>query len=258
MQQDLDERVWSVFGREEALGNDMLDAIDHGILVGNLAGLLAVELGCDEAFYREIMRAGMLHDIGKLQIGKFLYGRDDAVLQVEEMKYVRMHPKLGYETLQLFGGFSDMLLQAVLHHHENYDGTGYPDNMRGEKIPLAARILRICDVYAALISERPYREAFDSETAVEMMIDEARHFDMRVFLAFLSVVHSEGIKEIWEFVESVNRQIRARGKSKATAEGCIAIDIDQLRGQIDQLRKERRKWEFRAAERYRTAGIEMR
>lgn len=167
MQQDLDERLWSVFGTENAVENDMFDAVDHGILVGNLAGLLAIELGCDEIFYREIMRAGILHDIGKLQIGQYLYGRDNAVLQVEEMKYVRMHPKLGYDKLSQFGGFSELLLQAVLHHHENYDGTGYPGNMRGDKIPFAARILRICDVYAALISERPYRGAFDSSTAVE-------------------------------------------------------------------------------------------
>ena len=190
----------------------------------------------------------MLHDIGKLQIGKFLYGRDDAVLQVEEMKYVRMHPKLGYEKLKCFGGFSDLLLQAVLHHHENYDGTGYPDNMRGDKIPFAARILRICDVYAALISERPYRGAFDSSTAVEMMIDEARHFDMRVFLAFLSIVHSEEIKDIWNFSEGVNAQIRKRG-GYGLAKG-KGMDMGQLRGCAHQLRDMRGKWEFRVGEGY--------
>ncbi len=210
MQRDLDEQLWAVLKAEDSLENDLLDAVDHGILVSNLAGLLAKELGCDEAFYGEIMKAGMLHDVGKLQLGKYLYGRNDAVLQIEEMKYVRMHPQLGYGILKNFGGFSEMLLDAVLHHHENYDGTGYPDNMRGEKIPFAARILRICDVYAALISERPYRAAFDSAAAVEMMIDEVRHFDMKIFLAFLSIVHSEDIKDIVWFAETVNEKIRQR------------------------------------------------
>lgn len=237
MQQNWDEQLWSVLETENAMGNDMLDAVDHGILVSNLAGLLAREAGCDEDFCAEIMKAGMLHDIGKLQLGKFLYGRDDAVLQIEEMKYVRMHPTLGYEKLKRFGGFSDMILQAVLHHHENYDGTGYPDNMRGEKIPLASRILRICDVYAALISERPYRAAFDSVAAVEMMIDEVRHFDMKIFLAFLSVVHSEEIKDIWQFAEAANQKIRQRSKNETAADGMV--DEKQLRARVEQM-----KWEF--------------
>mgnify|MGYP001024546293 CR=1 FL=1 len=253
MQQDLDERLWSVFGAENATGNDMVDAINHGILVGNLAELLAIELGCGDAFCEEMMKAGILHDIGKLQIGRFLYGRDDAILQVEEMKYVRMHPKLGHERLKIFGGFSELLLEAVLYHHENYDGTGYPDNLRGEKIPPAARILRICDVYAALISKRPYREAFDSETAVEMMIDEARHFDMRMFLAFLSVVHSDEIMEIWRFTDSVNAQIKRRGKEEDITERCLGID--ELRTQIALMEKDRKKWEFRVPDAYRLVGF---
>lgn len=215
MLQLLDERITSVLNKEMALQDDVNDAIDHGVIVCNVAALIAKELGCDDDFCKEIAIAGTVHDIGKLQLGQYLYGRNQGALAIEEIKYVRMHPVLGFETLQERGGFSDLVLQGVRFHHENYDGTGYPNNLKGEAIPLAARILRVCDVYAALISERPYRAAFDSATAVEMMIDEVRHFDMKIFLSFLSVVHSEEIKEVLEYSEKANVKIRERHREQA-------------------------------------------
>ena len=83
-----------------------------------------------------------------------------------------------------------------MYHHENYDGTGYPGNLYGENIPIGARILRVSDVFSALISDREYRSAFDVETAVEMMIDEVENFDMKIFLAFQRVVHEVDIEKI--------------------------------------------------------------
>ena len=81
------------------------------------------------------------------------------------------------------------MLESILYHHENYDGTGYPSNLSGKEIPLGARILRVCDVYAALSSDRPYRRAFDITTVIDLMIDEIKNFDMEVFLAFQRVIH---------------------------------------------------------------------
>ena len=81
------------------------------------------------------------------------------------------------------------MLESILYHHENYDGTGYPSNLSGKEIPLGARILRVCDVYAALSSDRPYRKAFDITTVIDLMIDEIKNFDMEVFLAFQRVIH---------------------------------------------------------------------
>ncbi len=100
-----------------------------------------------------------------------------------------MHSSLGYEELKE-QGYSDIVLQSILYHHENYDGSGYPSNLSGDSIPLGARILRVCDVYAALSSDRPYRKAFDVSTVIELMIDEIKNFDMEVFLAFQRVVHN--------------------------------------------------------------------
>lgn len=172
------------------LNEDLRTEIAHGIEVSRLAGKLARELKMEPAFCHDVEVAGMLHDIGKLRASTYLYGGEDDTLNVEKMRYVRLHAGLGYEVVKN-EGYSDRVCEMILHHHENFDGTGYPDNLVGEDIPLGARILRVCDVFAALTSDRPYRKAFDSKTAVELLIEEVRHFDMKVFLPFQSIVHDE-------------------------------------------------------------------
>ncbi len=172
------------------LNEDLQTEVAHGIQVSRLAGLLAKELKLDPDFCHDIEVAGMLHDIGKLRASTYLYGGEEDTLNVEKMRYVRMHSKLGYEVVKE-QGYSDRVCEMILHHHENYDGTGYPDNLVGEDIPLGARVLRVCDVFVALTSDRPYRKAFDSKTAVELLIEEVRHFDMKIFLTFQCIVHDE-------------------------------------------------------------------
>ena len=160
----------------------------HGIEVSNLAVFIAKELGEPEEFCRQIELAGVLHDIGKLKLTKYLYAEEG--LLVEQMKYVRQHSAQSYQ-VALEAGYGDEIGKAVYHHHENYNGTGYPDNLRGSKIPWMARILRVCDVFIALTSDRSYRNAFDSKAALEIMIDEVSDYDMEVFLAFQRVIHSD-------------------------------------------------------------------
>lgn len=101
----------------------------------------------------ELAVAGMLHDIGKLRLSRYVSG-DKNPLVIEEIKYVRRHTQLGYEALKN-KGYSSFVLEAVYYHHENFDGSGYPENLRGEEIPLGSRILRVCDTYAALTEKRP-------------------------------------------------------------------------------------------------------
>ena len=174
---------------------DLSDELKHGIVVSNLAYAVAAELGRDEEFCYQMAIAGMLHDIGKLKLTDYINGQEHDPLLIEELKYVRMHSSLGYEELK-DQGYSDLVLQSILYHHENYDGTGYPSNLRENSIPLGARILRVCDVYAALSSDRPYRKAFDVSTVIELMIDEIKNFDMEVFLAFQRVVHNNKYQEV--------------------------------------------------------------
>lgn len=175
---------------------DVTEEINHGIRVSNLAYCVGKELGLYENQCHELAVAGMVHDIGKLRVSGYLYGRDKDTLKIEEMKYVRMHPRLGYDLLMRYD-FSDEVIETILYHHENYDGSGYPENLVGDQIPLGARILRVCDVYAALTSDRPYRRAFDTDAAVELMIDEVKNFDMKVFLAFQRVIHEKQLADRW-------------------------------------------------------------
>ena len=167
---------------------DLSAELNHAIAVSNLAYAVAKELGQDEEFCYQLAIAGILHDIGKLKLTGYINGQENDPLLIEELKYVRMHSTLGYEELK-DQDYSETVLQSILYHHENYDGSGYPSNLSGDSIPLGARILRVCDVYAALISDRPYRKAFDVSSVIELMIDEIKNFDMEVFLAFQRVVH---------------------------------------------------------------------
>ena len=172
----------------QALKKDVPDAVEHGIYVSNMACLIGKELGLPEKMVYELAVAGMLHDIGKIRLSNYMYGRNEESFVVEQLRYVRMHSKLSADILKE-REYSDFVVDSILYHHENFDGSGYPENLRGESIPLGARILRVCDVFIALTSDRPYRKAFDKDTAVTLMIDEVKNFDMGVFLAFLKVVH---------------------------------------------------------------------
>lgn len=165
--------------------------MSHGVKVSNLAQEVAKELGEDETFCRQIAVAGLLHDIGKLWVMKHMNeAGSEETLTIERMKIVRMHPTHSCDML-MAEGYPAGITRAVYYHHENVDGTGYPENLRGDKIPWMARILRICDVYCALTTDRSYRRAFERFAAMEIMIDEVEDYDMRCFLAFQRVIHNE-------------------------------------------------------------------
>lgn len=175
--------------------NDYKSGIEHGILVANLTYELAKRLKLDERECYELKVAGMMHDIGKLKLSEYLYGRNSGELSVEEMKYMRMHSKISFDVLKNYE-YSDNIMKVVLWHHECYDGSGYPDNLKETGIPLGARIIKVADEFAALISDRPYRKAFDVDTAVNILIEEIKNLDMKVFIEFQRMIHEEETFEI--------------------------------------------------------------
>jgi len=183
--------------KNKYIWKDFKDGISHGILVSNLAYSLAKAMHLEESECYDLALAGLLHDIGKLELSQYLYGRNDNGLSIEEMKYMRMHSKLSYDLL-LDYHYSDNLMDTVLRHHECYDGSGYPDNLQGEEIPLGARIIRVVDEFAALIAVRPYRKAFDIDTAVDIMIEEVKNMDMGVFITFQRMIHEPEIMQLIE------------------------------------------------------------
>lgn len=175
--------------------NDFKSGIKHGVLVANLTYALAKEYGMSEAEAYELKVAAMVHDIGKLKLSEYLYGRTNESLPEEEKKYMSMHSKISYDVLKKYD-YSDNIMEVVLSHHECYDGSGYPDGLVGEDIPMGARILKVTDEFAALISDRPYRKAFDIDTAVSIMIDEVKNLDMKVFILFQRLIHEESTLEL--------------------------------------------------------------
>ena len=175
--------------------NDFKSGIKHGVLVANLTYALAKEYGMSEAEAYELKVAAMVHDIGKLKLSEYLYGRTNESLPEEEKKYMSMHSKISYDVLKNYD-YSDNIMEVVLSHHECYDGSGYPNGLVGEDIPMGARILKVTDEFAALISDRPYRKAFDIDTAVSIMIDEVKNLDMKVFILFQRLIHEESTLEL--------------------------------------------------------------
>ena len=183
------------FNEAKDLEQELPESIAHGICVSNLAYAVAKELGLPEENCYELAVAGIVHDIGKLRLNEYLNGKREDALNIEQMKYIRMHSKLSYDILKN-KGYSKFILESILHHHESYDGSGFPDHLEGDEIPIGAKILYVCDVFSALISKRHYRDAFDKDTAVTLMIDEVKNYDMKVFIAFQRVIHEIDFRKI--------------------------------------------------------------
>ncbi len=143
----------------------------HSNRVGYYAGLLGRELGLDEETRQNLNWSALLHDVGKIGI------RDDVLkkagpLTADEFKHIQEHPRRGYEVVRQIPHFATAL-DGVLHHHEHYDGGGYPDGLTGTDIPLQARIIQIADVFDALTTSRAYREAFSWTKALAILREEA-------------------------------------------------------------------------------------
>ena len=117
---------------------NLTEEISHGIYVSRLARDVARVLGHDEKMQYDMALAGMLHDIGKLRLTNYIYGEATAEspLMIEEMKYVRMHSLLSYDIVKS-RGYNERVCETILYHHENMDGSGYPENLTGEDIPKA-------------------------------------------------------------------------------------------------------------------------
>jgi HD-GYP domain-containing protein (c-di-GMP phosphodiesterase class II) len=186
-------------GLAEALA-EALDARDrytagHSLRVAEYARTIAQELDLLEADTEGIRLAAWLHDVGKI-------GIPDAVLlkpgplTAEEFGLVKLHPQIGRRILERAHGF-EHILDAVELHHENYDGTGYPYAVRGDQIPLAARVIRVADAFDAMTTDRAYRPAFTPESAMEAIhAGSGREFDPRCARAFLRKLRLRGSQTI--------------------------------------------------------------
>jgi PAS domain S-box-containing protein len=161
------------------------DTYEHTTRVGSTAGLLALELGYSEPEAQTIRQAAQLHDIGKLGLSDTILLKPGSLSQ-EELSLVERHTLDGAQILS--GSSSDVLQMAeqiALGHHERWDGSGYPHGLKGEAIPLPARIVAVADVFDALTHSRPYKAAWTVQEAVaEIHRAAGTHFDPAVVDAF--------------------------------------------------------------------------
>ncbi|HEX7118324.1 MAG TPA: HD-GYP domain-containing protein [Longimicrobiales bacterium] len=139
----------------------------HSLRVSRLARIIAEELGHSLKQVEMIETAALLHDIGKIDsIYAEIIQKQDALTE-EEHRVIKTHAVKGAELLRSLTSFSDELIRGVRHHHERYDGKGYPDGLKGKEIPIAARIIMLCDAVDAMLSDRPYRSALSVEQVAE-------------------------------------------------------------------------------------------
>ena len=132
-------------------------------------------------------RGGLLHDIGKIGVPLTILDKPGKLTD-QEYAIVKEHPGKGARILEPINAYIDVI-PMVLHHHEGYDGKGYPDGLSGDAISLGGRILAVADVYDALVSSRSYRKRWTEEEAKEIIKNEAgRQFDPTVIDAFLHIV----------------------------------------------------------------------
>lgn len=158
--------------------------IGHGERVSEFVNAIARTHGLDPGFTERLSLAGLLHDIGRLGIPERILNKPMR-LTPEEMGIVKAHPVLTVQFLNRVEYLSD-IFPSILHHHEKYDGTGYPDGLEGDDIPLGARILAVADAFDAMTSPRPYRDPMsDREAIVELGLNSGRQFDPIIVESFI-------------------------------------------------------------------------
>jgi len=179
------------------------DTFNHLQRISHFSRIISETIGMDSSFVKEISLLSQLHDVGKIQVEPLLL-KKPARLTDEEFEKVKLHTVYG---ARIIGDHPKLKMakQIAMSHHERWDGTGYPLGLKGEEIPLPARIVAIADVYDAIRSKRPYKAPRDHNTAMEIISrGDSRtgqgHFDPQIKSAFMKI--SKEIEDIYKSLES--------------------------------------------------------
>ena len=176
----------------------------HSVAVSGLMVALARQIGLDAEQTQIAGMAGLLHDMGKAFIPLAILNKPGKLTD-EEFALMRKHPARGWALLRRNADMHEAVLDAVLHHHEKIDGSGYPDKLAGAQISLIAKMAAICDVYDAITSNRPYKNGWDPSESLRRMAEWTRdHFDAKLFQAF---VKSIGIYPVGSLVRLASGRI---------------------------------------------------
>jgi HD-GYP domain-containing protein (c-di-GMP phosphodiesterase class II) len=159
----------------------------HSVAVCGLMVGLARQIGLSDAEVREAGLAGLLHDVGKMAMPLEVLNKPGALTDAE-FDVMRRHPERGWDLLKDGAKVPAMALDVCLHHHERMDGSGYPHRLPAERISLFARMGAVCDVYDAITSTRPYKNAWDPAGSLQRMSQWKGHFDPVIFQAFVKSI----------------------------------------------------------------------
>jgi HD-GYP domain-containing protein (c-di-GMP phosphodiesterase class II) len=176
---------------------------DHCRSVVDLAVATAEEMGLDHRMIQELETSALLHDVGKIAIPKEILNKP-AKLTDDEFELMKSHTIEGQALLDRVGGKLARVGEIVRSCHERWDGQGYPDGLRGEEIPLAARIVFCCDAYSAMTTDRPYRAATTPEAAIaELRANSGTQFEPRVVEAVCRVAAAEATRIEQPYADAV-------------------------------------------------------
>lgn len=167
----------------------------HSINVATYAGVLGIKLGFNLEKVSNLIMAGLLHDIGKTEIDENILNKPGKLTE-EEYSLMKQHPVLGYNILSENTEIPSTVRCAVYQHHENTDGTGYPNGISGDDIYIFSRIIHICDVYDAMVSQRSYKKTINPNDVLEHLMAQADHmFDFEIVKVFINniIPYPEGV-----------------------------------------------------------------
>lgn len=179
----------------EIAARSILQALDqrdhytygHSIRVAHYSLILGQYLEFDEKLLYELELSALFHDIGKITVPINILCKPTG-LTSEEFHIMKKHPEMSYEILKAFKGFEQIALNAK-HHHEHYNGRGYPEKLKEDKIPICSRIILIADTYDAITSSRIYREGMNPEVAFDELIQfSGSQFDPRLASTFVEAM----------------------------------------------------------------------
>lgn len=165
----------------------LMDLKKHQHNVAKYSELIARNLKLPYDAMLNLLFAAQFHDVGKLKIPKEILNKPEKLTK-EEMEIMKQHSLYGAEYLKKYG-FEKDVIEGVLYHHERYDGSGYPDGLKRNDIPLFSRIIAVADSFDAMTSDRPYKKALSVEEAIKSLKDcKGSQFDPEIIKIFLEEI----------------------------------------------------------------------
>jgi HD-GYP domain-containing protein (c-di-GMP phosphodiesterase class II) len=193
--QELEQQVRSTREATICALNQMLDLKDlntgvHSTRLAEWAVRVGQELGMEESGLADIEVAALLHDAGKVGVPDAIL-KKPGPLDPDEWRVMRMHPEFSWAVLRLVPGLEKASLYA-LHHHEKFNGSGYPSGLKGEEIPIGSRIVSVIDAFDAMVASRPYKNGLPIEEALRRLVrDSGSHFDPEVVGHFIPIANAD-------------------------------------------------------------------